>query len=51
MMGPLVAPSGFLAGAAGALNQLRASVFLLFLGSAIAIGVANAGWPVFRQYR
>lgn len=50
MLGPLVGPAGFLASAAGVPNQVRAAVLLLFVGSAIAIGVASAGWTVFRQY-
>lgn len=50
LLHPLVAPPGFLATAAGVPNQVRAAVLLLFVGSAIAIGIAGTAWPVFRQY-
>jgi len=50
MLHPLIAPPGFLANAAGVPNQIRAAVLLLFVGSAIAIGIASTAWPVFRQY-
>ncbi len=46
----LVAPPGFLASAAGAPNQVRAAVLLLFVGSAVPVGIAIAAWPVFRRY-
>jgi Domain of unknown function (DUF4386) len=46
----VIAPPGFLANAAGSPNQVRAAVLLLFVGSAIAIGIASAAWSVFRQY-
>lgn len=42
-------PAGLLAAAAGSAGQVRASVLLLFAGSAIAIGIAIAGAPVFRR--
>jgi hypothetical protein len=50
LLNPLIAPPGFLANAAGSPNQVRAAVVLLFVGSAIAIGIASTAWPVFRQY-
>ena len=50
LLHPLIAPPGFLANAAGIPNQVRAAVLLLFVGSAIAIGIASAAWSVFRQY-
>jgi hypothetical protein len=50
MLHPLIAPPGFLANAAGVPNQIRAAVLLLFVGSAIAIGIACTAWSVFRQY-
>ena len=40
---------GLLANAAGSPGVVRAAVLLLFAGSAIAIGVAVAAWPVLRQ--
>lgn len=43
-------PAGLLAGAAGNPVQMRAAVLLLFVGSAIAIGIAIAAQPVFRRY-
>ena len=50
LLHPLVTPPGFLASAAGVPNQVRAAVLLLFVGSAIAIGIASTAWAVFRQY-
>lgn len=43
-------PAGFLENAAGNSAQLRAAVFLLFVGSAVTIGIALTAWPVFRRY-
>ncbi len=42
--------AGLLANAAGSPLQVRVAVLLLFAGSAVAIGVAIAAWPVFRRY-
>jgi len=50
MLHPLVTPPGFLVSAAGVANQVRAAVLLFFVGSAMAIAVASAGWRVFSQY-
>lgn len=50
MLHPLVSPPGFLVSAAGVATQVRATVLLLFVGSAMAIVVACAGWRVFRRY-
>jgi hypothetical protein len=50
MLHSLVSPPGFLASAAAIPNQVRAAVFLLFFGSALAVGVASAAWSVFRAY-
>ena len=50
MLHSLVSPPGFLASAAAIPNQVRGAVFLLFLGSALAVGVASAAWSVFRAY-
>src|SRR5256712_7847610 len=50
LLHPLVTPPGFLASAAGVPNQVRAAVILLFVGSAITIGIASAAWSGFRQY-
>ena len=50
LLHPLVTPPGFLASAAGVPNQVRAAALLLFVGSAITIGIASAAWSVFRQY-
>ena len=47
---PLVSPPGFLTSAAGFANQTRTAVLLLFVGSALAIAIASAGWCVFREY-
>ena len=49
LLHPLIAPPGFLSIAAGIPNRVRASVFLLFVGSAIAIGIASTAWTVFRR--
>jgi hypothetical protein len=46
----LKGPTGFLASAAANAGQVRAAVFLLFVGSAVATGIAIAAWPVFRRY-
>ncbi len=43
-------PAGFLASAAGSSVQVRAAVLLLFVGSAVAVGIAIAALPVFRRY-
>ncbi len=50
LLRPLVTPPGFLTSATGIPNQVRAAVLLLFVGSAIPIGIASAAWSVFRQY-
>ena len=50
MLQPLVSPPGFLTSAAGVANQTRTAVLLLFMGSAVAIAIASAGWRVFREY-
>ena len=50
MLHPLVTPPGFLVSAAGVAAQVRAAVLLFFVGSAMAIAVASAGWRVFQQY-
>ena len=50
MLHPLVSPPGFLVSAAGVATQVRAAVLLFFVGSAMAIAVASAGWHVFRRY-
>ena len=50
MLHTLVSPPGFLVSAAGVANQVRAAVLLFFVGSAMAIAVASAGWRVFSQY-
>ena len=42
-------PPGFLENAAGSSGQVRAAVLLLFVGSAVAIGIAIAALPVFRR--
>jgi uncharacterized protein DUF4386 len=46
----VVTTSGFLETAAAHPTQIRVAVFLLFVGSATAIGIAIAAWPVIRQY-
>ena len=50
LLHPLVNPRGFLTSAVGVANQVRAAVLLLFVGSAIAIGIAGAVLPVVRRY-
>jgi len=50
LLNPVIAPPGFLTNAAGNSNQVRAAIFLLFVGSAIAIGIASIAWSVLRQY-
>jgi hypothetical protein len=42
--------AGLLANAAANPAQVRAAVFLLFAGSAVAVGITIAAWPVFRRY-
>ena len=49
MLLPLVSPPGFLSSAAGIANQTRTAVLLFFVGSALAIAIACAGWRVFRE--
>jgi hypothetical protein len=43
-------PPGFLANAAGSAPQMRTAVFLMFVGSAIAVGASIVALPVFRRY-
>jgi hypothetical protein len=50
LLHPLVGAQGFLVSAAEVANQTRVAVFLLFVGSALAIAVASAGWRVFCEY-
>jgi hypothetical protein len=50
LLNPAIAPPGFLANAADIPNQVRAAVLLLFVGGALAIGIASTAWSVFRQY-
>lgn len=45
-----VRDAGFLESAAGMPNLVRAAVLLLFVGSAIAVGIASSAWPLFHQY-
>jgi Domain of unknown function (DUF4386) len=45
-----VRDAGFLASAAVMPNQLRAAVILLFVGSAFAVAIAIAAWPLARRY-
>jgi len=47
---PMMSPPGFLTSAAGVANQTRRAVLLLFVGSALAIAIASAGWRVFHEY-
>ncbi|MEX1993231.1 MAG: DUF4386 domain-containing protein [Steroidobacteraceae bacterium] len=44
------APPGFLANAAGSVLQVRVSVLLWFVASALTLAVAITALPVFRQY-
>lgn len=43
-------PAGLLAGAAANPGEMRAAVLLLFVGSAVAIGITAAAWSIFRRY-
>ncbi len=45
----LKGPAGFLPIAAANSGQIRAAVFLLFVGSAFATVIAIAAWPIFRR--
>ncbi|MGE5113307.1 MAG: DUF4386 domain-containing protein [Acidobacteriaceae bacterium] len=42
-------PAGLFAGATGNAGLLRASIMLLFVGSAIPIAIASTAWPVLRR--
>jgi hypothetical protein len=50
LLNPIIAPPGFLVNAAANSDQVRAVVLLLFVGTALAIGIASIAWSVFRQY-
>jgi hypothetical protein len=50
LLRPVIAAPGFLANAAGGAPQIRAAVLLMFVGSAVAVGVSIAALPVFRRY-
>lgn len=50
LLHPLMMPPGFLATAAGNSVQVRAAVLLLFVGSAVSVGIAIVALPVFRRY-
>jgi len=50
LLHPLVTPPGFLTSAASIPGQVRLAVLLLFVGSALAIGISSAALRVFRQY-
>jgi hypothetical protein len=50
LLRPVVMPPGFLTNAAGSAAQIRAAVLLMFVGSAVAVGIAIAALPVFRRY-
>jgi hypothetical protein len=45
-----ITTSAFLENAAGISFQIRVAVLLLFASSALTIGIAIAGFPVFREY-
>jgi hypothetical protein len=45
----VIRPPGFLVNAAGIPGQVRAAVLLLFVGTAIAVGISIMALPVFRQ--
>ena len=49
LLGPIIMP-GFLESAARNSVQLRAAVLLLFVGSAVSIGITIAALPVFQRY-
>ena len=49
LLNPIIAPPGFLVNAAANSDQVRAVVLLLFVGTALAIGIASIAWSVFRH--
>src|SRR3954471_18154918 len=50
MLRPLATSTDFFASGAGISFQVRLAVLLLFVGSAVTVGIAIAALPVFRQY-
>jgi len=50
LLNAVTASPGFLANGARIPNQLRLAVLLLFVGSAIAIGISSTAWSLFRHY-
>lgn len=50
LLQPLAGPAGFLETGTTMANQVRVAVLLLFVGSAIAIAIAAAGWSIFRHH-
>jgi hypothetical protein len=50
LLRPAIMPPGFLESAAGVAAQVRAAVLLMFVGSAVAVGISIAALPVFRRY-
>ena len=50
MLHPIVSPRGFLVTAAESALQIRLAVLLLFMGSAIATGIAITALPVLGRY-
>lgn len=50
MLHPLIVPPGFLATAANHAGQVRTAVLLLFVGSALAVGIAIAAFPIVKRY-
>lgn len=50
LLAPVSRPAGaFLEQAAGMATTVRLSVLMLFVGSAVSLGIASVGWPIFRQ--
>ena len=50
LLAPVSRPAGaFLEQAAGMATTVRLSVLMLLVGSAASLGIASAGWPIFRQ--
>ena len=50
LLNPVIAPPGFLTNAVVGPNRVRVAVLLLFVGSAIVIGIASTSWSFLRQY-
>jgi hypothetical protein len=50
LLGPLMAPPGFLVNAADDASRVRVAVLLGFVSAGLTLGIAIAAWPVFRRH-